>query len=206
MIRDFLIHLFPRTVRRDDLRLTYTFCLGGLAFTTFLVLSGTGILLAFHYVPSPADAYGSILMIETDVAGGRYLRGLHRLSSHALLALLVLHALRVAVRGAYRPPREMTWLVGCALMALSVLGAWTGTLLPMDQLALWATQTGTELVRSLPLSGPLASFLAPDGVGNPRTLMRFYLLHTILVPASILALSGLHFYRIRKSRGLLPWL
>ena len=206
MLRDFIIHLFPRTVRREDLRPSATFCLGGLAFTTFLALAISGLLLAFHYVPSPSGAYGSILSIETDVAGGRYIRGFHRISSHAFLVLMALHALRVAVRGAYRPPRELTWLLGCGLMGLGVFGAWSGTLLPMDQLALWATQTGTELVRSLPFSGWLVAFLAPDGVGQPRTLVRFYFLHTMLVPAAIVILSGLHFYRIRKCRGVLPWL
>jgi quinol-cytochrome oxidoreductase complex cytochrome b subunit len=206
MFNDFIAHLFPRTVRKEDLRLTVTFCLGGLSFTTFLVLAATGVLLAFHYVPSPGAAYASILSIEGDVPGGRYLRGLHRLSSHVFLALLTLHALRVALRGAYRPPRELTWLLGCGLFSLALFGAWTGTLLPMDQLALWATQTGTELVRSLPMSGPLVSFLAPDGVGQPRALARFYMLHTLLIPTLILILSGLHFYRIRKCKGVLPWL
>ncbi len=206
MFNEFLTHLFPRTVRREDLRLTVTFCLGGLAFTTFLVIALTGVLLAFHYVPSPGMAYGSILSIESDIPGGRYLRSLHRLSSHVFLGLLILHALRVAVRGAYRPPREMTWLLGCGLMGLALSGAWTGTLLPMDQLALWATQTGTELLRSLPLPESIVSFLVPDGVGQARSLARFHLLHTLLIPAAILILSGLHFYRIRKSRGVLPWL
>ncbi|HEY3489882.1 MAG TPA: cytochrome b N-terminal domain-containing protein [Candidatus Deferrimicrobiaceae bacterium] len=206
MFLDFIIHLFPRTVRKEDLRLKVTFCLGGMAFTTFLVLAVSGMLLAFHYVPSPAGAYGSIQSIESDVFCGRYIRGLHRLSSHVFLVLLALHALRVALRGAYRPPREWTWLLGCGLMGLAVFGAWSGTLLPMDQLALWATQTGTELVRSLPFSCSLVSFLAPDGVGQPRTLVRFYMLHTLLVPASIAILSGFHFYRIRKSKGVLPWL
>lgn len=203
---DFLSHLFPRTVRREDLRIGVTYCLGGLAFTTFLLLCASGILLSLHYVPSPGEAYGSILSIEGDVFGGRYLRGLHRLSSHVLVVLLALHALRVAIRGAYRPPREMTWLVGCALMALTVFEGWSGTLLPMDQLAYWATQTGVELARSLPLPGAVVEFLAPDGVGGARSLARFHTLHTLVVPALIAILSGLHFWRIRKSRGVLPYL
>jgi quinol-cytochrome oxidoreductase complex cytochrome b subunit len=206
MIRDFIAHLFPRTVRRDDLRFTVTFCLGGLAFTAFITLVATGALLAFHYVPSPGGAYRSIASIDADVSGGRYLRAMHRLASHAFLVLVGLHALRVAVRGAYRPPREMNWLLGCALMALAVASAWTGTLLPMDQPAIWATQTGTELIRTLPMSERFVGWLAPDGVGRAGTLLRFYLLHVLLLPGTVAAVSALHFYRVRKNRGVLPWL
>jgi quinol-cytochrome oxidoreductase complex cytochrome b subunit len=206
VIRDFLLHLFPRTVREEDLRLSWTFCLGGLAFTSFLVLAVTGGLLLFHYDPSPAGAYPSILFLESDVRGGAYLRSLHRLSSHALLVLLFLHSLRVAWRGAFAPPREMTWVTGALLLFASLLSAYTGYLLPMDQLAYWATRTGMELLRSVPPARPLLALLVPDGVGEARSLLRFYVLHAFLLPGAVAFLSGLHFFRIRKQKGVLPWL
>ena len=206
MINQFLGHLFPRVVLRRNLTFSYTFCLGGLAFTAFLLLVATGMLLVFYYQPSPEKAFGSILFLEANVWGGRYLRSLHRFSSHFLLVLIVLHTLRVVLTGAYQKPREMNWLIGCALLLLCVLEAYTGYLLPMDQLALWATQTGMELVTTVPLGSYLRGLLLPDGVGQPMSLLRFYGLHIMLVPLSVLTLSFLHFYRIRKNKGVLPYL
>ncbi|OGU08017.1 MAG: cytochrome B6 [Geobacteraceae bacterium GWC2_58_44] len=206
MINEFLMHLFPRVVLRRNLAFSYTFCLGGLAFTSFLLLAASGMLLLFYYHPSPEKAFSSILLLESSVWGGRYLRSLHRLTSHFLLVLIVLHTLRVILTGAYQRPRELNWVIGCALLLLCVFEAYTGYLLPMDQLALWATQTGMELAATVPLGGYLRGVLVPDGVGQPMSLLRFYVLHILVVPLGVLLLSSLHFYRIRKNKGVLPYL
>jgi len=206
MLAELVKHLFPRLVRERDLKLRYTFCLGGLAFTSFLVLVATGLLLLFYYSPAPQTAHGSILFLETRVWGGAYLRSLHRLSSHALLVLLALHTLRVILTGAFLHPRKMNWIVGCSLLCLAVFAAYTGYLLPMDQLAYWATQTGMELVRVLPLGGSLRALLVPDEVGGPLSLLRFYALHVVVVPLAMLVLTSLHFFVIRRQKGLLPYL
>jgi len=206
MVNEFLGHLFPRVVLRRNLAFSYTFCLGGLAFTAFLILAATGMLLLFYYQASPEKAFNSILFLEASVWGGRYLRSLHRLSSHFMLVLLMLHTLRVILTGAYQKPRELNWVLGCGLLLLCVFEAYTGYLLPMDQLALWATQTGMELLTIFPLGSYLRAILVPDGVGQPMSLLRFYVLHIMLVPLSVLLLSFLHFYRIRKNKGVLPYL
>ncbi len=206
MVRGFLGHLFPRVVLASNLRLTYTFCLGGLAFTAFVLLLGSGMLLLFDYRPSPEGAYASILFLEGSVPGGAYLRRLHRLSSHALLAFTFLHTLRVVFTGAFRPPRELNWVIGFGLLCMGVFGAYTGYLLPMDQLALWATRTGTELLATVPGGDLLRQVLVPDEVGGPRSLQRFYALHIAVAPLSILVLSMLHFFRIRRDKGALPYL
>ena len=206
MINQFLSHLFPRVVLRKNLTFSYTFCLGGLAFTAFLLLVATGMLLLFYYQASPEKAFGSILFLERTVWGGRYLRSLHRLSSHFLLVLTMLHTLRVVLTGAYQKPRELNWVIGCGLMLLCVFEAYTGYLLPMDQLALWATQTGMELVTTVPLGSYLRAILVPDGVGQSLSLLRFYALHIMLIPLSVLLLCLLHFYRVRKNKGVLPYL
>jgi quinol-cytochrome oxidoreductase complex cytochrome b subunit len=206
LLNEFLGHLFPRVVLKRNLSLSYTFCLGGLAFSAFLVLLASGMLLLFYYQASPERAYGSILFLEGSVWGGRYLRSLHRLSSHVLLVLLVLHTLRVVLTGAYQKPRQLNWVIGCALLMLCVFEAYTGYLLPMDQLALWATQTGMELMGTLPFGSWLHTLLVPDGVGQSLSLLRFYALHIMLIPLSVLSLSFLHFYRIRKNKGVLPYL
>jgi quinol-cytochrome oxidoreductase complex cytochrome b subunit len=206
MLKELVKHLFPRLVREGDLRITYTFCLGGLAFTSLLVLTVTGLLLLFYYSPAPQTAHASIQFLESSVWGGAYLRSLHRLSSHALLVLLALHTLRVILTGAFLHPKRMNWLVGCSLLFLSVFAAYTGYLLPMDQLAYWATQTGMELVRALPLGDSLRALLVPDDVGGPLALLRFYALHVVIVPLAMLVLTMLHFFVIRRQRGLLPYL
>ncbi|MDA8414779.1 MAG: cytochrome b N-terminal domain-containing protein [Desulfobacteraceae bacterium] len=206
MIADFLKHLFPRVVLEKNLRLGYTFCLGGLAFSAFLVMLASGMLLLVYYQPTPERAFNSVLFLESSVWGGAYLRSLHRLTSHALLVLLFLHTLRVILTGAYHRPRQLNWVIGMLLLLLCVFEAYTGYLLPMDQLAYWATQTGMELLLTAPFGGLLRSLLVPDGVGQALSLLRFYALHIVMVPLTVLLLSLLHFYRVRKNKGVLPYL
>ena len=206
MITDFLKHLFPRVVLEKNLRLSYTFCLGGLAFAAFLVMLASGVLLLVYYQPTPERAFNSILFLESAVRGGKYLRSLHRLTSHALLVLLFLHTLRVILTGAYQRPRQLNWVIGMLLLLLCVFEAYTGYLLPMDQLAYWATQTGMELLLTAPSGDILRSLMVPDGIGQPLSLLRFYALHIVVVPLSVCSLSMLHFYRVRKNKGVLPYL
>lgn len=206
MIREFLKHLFPRVVLEKNLRIRYTFCLGGLAFTAFLLMLASGMLLLVYYQPTPERAYNSILFLESAVWGGKYLRSLHRLTSHLLLVLILLHTLRVLLTGAWQRPRHLNWVVGCLLFALAVFEAYSGYLLPCDQLAFWATQTGMQLVAMLPFGKLLRTLLLPDGVGQGLSLLRFYALHITIIPLAVLALSFLHFYRVRKNKGVLPYL
>lgn len=206
MFKDFLRHLFPRVVLQQNLKISYTFCLGGLAFTTLLVLVVSGLLLLFYYRPGATEAYNSILFLEESVYGGSYLRRLHRLASHLFLVLIFLHMLRVVLTGAFAPPRQRNWLIGVGLLGLAVFEAYTGYLLPMDQLALWATQTGMTLLEALPLGSLLKVILVPDYVGGPLSLIRFYVLHVVLLPAATVLLCLLHFYQVRKQKGLLPYL
>lgn len=205
-LRDFLRHLFPRVVLEANLRLGYTLCLGGLAFTAFLVLAASGGLLLFYYQPTPERAYASILFLEASVPGGRYLRALHRLAGQGFIALVALHTLRVVLTGAYRRPRELNWVIAFPLLPLALFAGYTGYALPMDQLAYWATLTGTELLAAVPGGEALRRLLVPDGPGGALTLLRFYALHVAVLPALVLGLSALHFYRIRRERGLLPYL
>ncbi|MFZ2491657.1 MAG: cytochrome b N-terminal domain-containing protein [Thermoanaerobaculia bacterium] len=206
MVRELVRHMFPRSVPVDTMRITYTFCLGGIAFTCLLVLAATGLLLLFYYSPSPASAHGSIQFLESSVWGGAYLRSLHRMASHALLLLLALHTLRVIATGAFQAPRRFNWVVGCLLLFLCIFEAYTGYLLPMDQLAYWATQTGMDLLKVLPLGGSIRQVLVPDSVGGPLSLLRFYALHVAIIPISVFTLSMIHFFVIRRQKGILPYL
>jgi len=205
VVRPFLLHLFPRRALANNLAITYTFGLGFLALTTLVLLASSGMLLLFYYSPSPERAHASIQFLEIDVWGGGYVRSLHRLASHALLVFLALHAVRVILTGAFKRPLKLNWIVGCLLLSLAVFSAYTGYLLPADQLAYWATLTGMELLRTLPLGDAMRSLLVPDTVGGPLSLLRFYALHVVVLPGAMLALSMLHFFIIRRQRGLLPY-
>jgi quinol-cytochrome oxidoreductase complex cytochrome b subunit len=206
MIQDFLKHMFPRVVLEKNLRIRYTLCLGGLAFTAFMLMIASGMLLLVYYQPTPERAFNSIIFLESVVWGGKFIRSLHRMTSHALLLLLVFHALRVILTGAWQPPRQLNWVIGMLLLQLCVFEAYSGYLLPMDQLAYWATQTGMELLLTAPFGKFVHTLLVPDGVGQPLSLLRFYALHAVYVPSGIVLFSFLHFYRVRKNKGVLPYL
>jgi quinol-cytochrome oxidoreductase complex cytochrome b subunit len=203
---EFLKHLFPRIVRKRDLKLSYTLCLGGLALTSLLLCLLSGVFLLFYYQPTPEAAYDSVLFLEGHVPGGGYVRAVHRLTSDASLVLIGLHALRVFFTGAYQAPRRFNWVIGVSLLLLAVFIAYTGYLLPLDQTAIWATETGTALIRAFPGGDGAATLLAPDGPLGPLALLRYYTLHIALAPLALIALTALHFYRIRRHHGLLPYL
>lgn len=206
MFKDFFEHLFPRLILEENLRIRYTFCLGGLAFTAFMLLVVSGLLLLFYYQPCPKEAFDSILFMEYTVPGGCFVRSLHRISSHAFLVLIFLHTLRVILTGAYRKPRELNWVIGFVILCAAIFEAYTGYLLPMDQIAFWATQTGMELISTAPFGEVIQNFLVPDEVGHSVSLLRFYTLHIAVIPLVIAFLSFLHFYRIRHDKGVLPYL
>lgn len=205
MFKEFIKHLFPRVTIKKNLKFTYTLCLGGLSFTAFLILIISGILLALYYTPEPDNAYNSIIFIEENVSGGKYIRNLHRFTSNTFLVLIFLHILRVIYTGAFLS-RKYNWVIGLFLLFFSIFTGYTGYLLPMDQLAFWATQTGAELIKILPFGDYIYNILIPDGVGGRLTLIRFYALHIIILPVSIIILSFIHFFRVRRDKGVLPYL
>ena len=205
MFKEFIKHLFPKVTIKKNLKISYTLCLGGLSFTAFLILIVSGILLALYYTPEPNNAYNSIIFIEENVSGGKYIRNLHRFASNTFLILIFLHILRVIYTGAFLS-RKYNWVIGLFLLFFSIFTGYTGYLLPMDQLAFWATQTGAELIKILPFGDYIYNILIPDGVGGRLTLIRFYILHIIIMPISIIILSFIHFFKVRRDKGVLPYL
>lgn len=205
MFKEFIKHLFPRVTLKKNLRFTYTLCLGGLSFTAFIMLVISGVLLAIYYIPEPNQAYNSIIFIEENVTGGKYIRNLHRFSSNAFLILMFLHILRVILTGAFLS-RKYNWVIGLFLLFLSIFTGYTGYLLPMDQLSYWATQTGAELIKILPFGDYIYNIIIPDAIGGKLSLIRFYALHIIILPFLISTLSFIHFFRVRRDKGVLPYL
>ncbi|MBP1668405.1 MAG: hypothetical protein H6Q21_771 [Bacteroidetes bacterium] len=199
-----ILHLHPRKVKLQTLRFTLTFGLGGMAALLVVIQVFTGLLLKFHYEPSPENAYDSILTIRDGLLFGKMVRNIHHWSAILLLWITFLHMLRVFFTGAYRKPRHATWIFGMVLLVLVVLSNFTGYLLPWDQLSYWAVTISTSLLEYIPLIGHgiKASLLGGQEVGS-ATLTNFFNLHTGIIPLSMIVLMGYHFWRIRKAGGVI---
>ena len=197
------LHLHPTRIHRTHVKITHTYCLGGLSFFMFLGLTVTGVLLMFYYVPSVERAYQDIQILEANVRFGQLLRNMHRWMAHAMIILVLLHMMRVFYTGAYKPPREFNWVVGVVLFILTLLLSFTGYLLPWDQLAFWAITVGTTMVGSAPVLGDESKFLLLGGFSvGPNALIRFYTLHVIGLPLVISIFMAVHFWRVRRDGGL----
>ena len=197
------LHLFSTKVRKRMLSLGATWYLGTLTLATFLVLIVTGILLMLYYHPSVPLAYADVKDLQFVVSSGLFLRNLHRWAAHAMVFLAFAHMFRVFYRGAYRAPREFNWVVGVVLLLVTLLLSYTGYLLPWDQLAFWAITVGTNISSAVPLIGDKIHFLLLGGNQvNANALLRFYVLHCVILPLSAAVFLAVHFWRIRKDGGL----
>src|SRR5438093_9191969 len=173
--------------------------LGSATLTAFLVQAITGVILAMYYKPSPEEAYASIQHITNDLTLGWLVRGMHRWGASVFIILLFLHMGRVFLFGAYKYPRELTWVTGVLILATGMLMGFTGYLLPWDQTAYWATAVGINLNGTAPFLGPwLAQFLAGGPEIGSTTLAKFYALHMLLLPGAIIALIGIHIYLVTR--------
>lgn len=185
--------------KRIPAHLNWTNCFGGITFVCFSLQALTGILLAFYYKPSMAEAYTSVLRIMEEVPFGAFVRGLHAWTANVMIFMATLHMLKVFFISAYRPPREFTWVSGVFLFFVSVFFGFSGYLLPMNQLAYWATTVGAEIAGAFPLVGEQARlFLLGGGKIGGETLTRFYALHVLVLPAAIIVLLAAHFSMIRR--------
>ena len=198
------LHIHPVKVRLRAIKFSYTFYLGMISFFLFLVLTITGILLMLYYQPAIPHAYENMKDLKYVVSNGNFLRNMHRWSAHLMVISVFLHMLRVFFKGAYRPPREFNWIVGVVLLIITLLLSYTGYLLPYDQLSYWAVTVGANIARHVPVFGERLSFLLLGGnyIGE-YTLVRFYVLHCVILPAFMAMLVALHFWKIRKDGGLL---
>jgi quinol-cytochrome oxidoreductase complex cytochrome b subunit len=200
---NFFLHIHPVKVHKNTLRPVYTLGLGLMSLFLFLILIVTGVLLMFYYVPSTTQAYDRMLDLRGTVAFGIFLRNMHRWSAHGMVAVVFLHMCRVFLTGAYKKPREFNWVLGVILLLVTLFMSFTGYLLPWDQLAFWAITVGTSIAGYAPLVGKEMQFvlLGDTSVGQ-EALLRFYVLHVAVLPAVLVLLIAIHFWRIRKDGGL----
>ena len=199
------LHLFSIKSRKRVLEFSATWYLGALTFGTFLILVITGILLMLYYHPSAPQAYADMKDLQYVVSSGVFLRNLHRWSAHAMVFLVFAHMFKVFYRGAYRTPREFNWIIGVVLLLVTLLLSYTGYLLPWDQLAYWAVTVGSNIASAVPLVGAKMRFLMLGGTAvNANALLRFYVLHCVILPVTAVIFIAVHFWRIRKDGGIYP--
>lgn len=191
-----------------------TFFLGEIALFSFVLLVITGIYLAFFYEPSvrtitvdgqsvPA-AYGSVAQVDQQPFG-LIVRQVHHWSAHLMIAAVILHLLRVFFTGAFKKPREINWLVGCLLLLLTVVAAFSGYLLPYDAFSVTATGIGYQMVASVPWVGKaLADFVFAGKFPASGVIPRFYGYHVIWVPLLLIGLVGLHLIVMIKQKHTEP--
>jgi len=201
-----------RNVPRD---VSWAQTLGSAALTAFIVMALTGVILAMYYEPSTSIdpvsgkpvAYTSIEAITNELTLGWLVRGMHRWGASVFIILLFLHMGRVFLFGAYKYPRELTWITGVLILAMGMLMGFTGYLLPWDQTAYWATVVGINLNGTAPFAGPwLAQFLAGGPEIGSNALAKFYALHMLAIPGALIALIGVHVYLVtRLGVSSPPW-
>jgi len=188
-----------------DWQRRWWYCLGGLTFFLFLIQGITGIMLAFYYKPTPAEAYASIQFIENEVLLGSAFRMIHHWSANGMIVMAFAHMLRVFIMGAYKSPRELNWVSGVSLLIMTLAFGFTGYLLPWDQRAYWATTVGTEIGGSIPIIGDLALVFLRGGWSiTSLTLSRFFAGHVLILPLITVGAMGLHFIMIRKQGLMKP--
>jgi len=197
------LHFLPVKVREKSLRVRASYYVGSISFLLFIVLTVTGVLLMFYYHPAVPQAYRDMKDLRFVVSNGVFLRNLHRLAAQLMVLAVFWHMFHVFYRGGYRPPHEFNWVVGVVLLLVTLFLSYTGYLLPWDQLAFWAITVGTNIISAMPLIGRRVRFVSLGGnlVGE-NALLRFYVLHCVVLPLIAIVLVAVHFWRVQKDGGL----
>src|SRR6266496_4540633 len=197
------LHLLPVKVRERSLRVRAIYYLGTISFFMFVVLTLTGILLMFYYHPAVPQAYLDMKDLRFVVSNGVFLRNMHRVAAHIMVIAVFWHMFHVFYRGGYRPPHEFNWAIGVLLLLLTLLLSYTGYLLPWDQLAFWGVSVGTNMAKQAPLIGDkIRFFLLGGNIVSENALLRFYVLHCVMLPVVLILLVSVHIWRVRKDGGV----
>ena len=185
---------------------SFFFTLGSATLFVFILQMITGIWQLFYYVPTIDHAYDSLNYLRLFVPYGWLIHGLHYWGASAMVVLVGLHMLRVFIWGAYKKPREMTWLIGVALILLTVGLSFTGAALPWDERGYWAAEVGTSIAGTVPFIGSSLKFLLIGGkMMGQLTLSRFFILHTAIIPGIALIMIVTHLVAFRKFGSVGPW-
>ena len=203
-ISGILLHLHPQSINEKALAFNRTFGLGGMAALLVVLQFITGIMLRLYYEPFPQKAYDSIIYLQNSVLFGQLIRNIHHWCGVFLVIIAFLHLLRVFFTGGFQSSRKVNWIIGLVLFVLIIGSNFSGYLLPWDQLAYWAVTVGTSLLDYIPFVGNSLKHLMLAGEEvNAQTLLIFYNFHTAIFPILLLLLMAYHFWRVRKSGGII---
>jgi ubiquinol-cytochrome c reductase cytochrome b subunit len=198
-LREIATHPVPR----DTASWFYVF--GSAALTCFMLQLVTGVLLALIYVPSAGEAWNSLQTLNHGISLGWFIRALHGWGSTFMVAIVLIHMVQVFLFGAYKFPRELTWIVGVLLLLVTLGMAFTGQVLRFDQDAYWGLGIGASIVSRIPVIGPWVVNLMLGGpIIAGTTLSRFFALHVFVVPGLLIAFVGVHLLMVLKL-GINEW-
>lgn len=192
--------IYKAVLDRKVPKVNWWYTLGSASLFLALMQAATGIFLSMYYVPTPEEAYNSIQYIMNDVAFGWLIRGIHHWGATLMVITVFLHMLRVFFYGAYKYPRELTWLTGVILLLVTLGFGFTGYLLPWNQRSYWATAVGTSIVGTVPLVGDFLMRVVRGGEDITfLTLSRFFGVHIWVLPAVLFSVIGIHLYLIIRN-------
>jgi ubiquinol-cytochrome c reductase cytochrome b subunit len=198
-IREAAEHPVPRSTA------SWWYVLGSAALVVFLLQFVTGILLALIYVPSAGEAWSSLQALNHDVTLGWFIRALHGWGSNFMVAIVLIHMMQVFLFGAYKFPRELTWIIGVFLLLMTLGMAFSGQVLRFDQDAYWGLGIGASIASRVPIIGPAAVKLMLGGpIIAGATLSRFFALHVFVIPGMLISFVGLHLLMVLKL-GINEW-
>src|SRR3974390_3143965 len=184
---------------------SWWYVFGSAALTVFILQVFTGILLAIIYVPSAAEAWNSLQYLNHSVTLGWFLRAVHGWGSNFMVAVVLIHMCQVFLFGAYKFPRELTWIVGVLLLLMTLGMAFTGQVLRFDQDAYWGLGIGASIMGRVPLiGGPLVKLMLGGPIIAAETLSRFFAIHVFVVPGALIGFVGLHLLMVLKL-GVNEW-
>jgi ubiquinol-cytochrome c reductase cytochrome b subunit len=198
-IREIAEHPVPKSTA------SWWYVFGSAALVVFILQLVTGIMLAFVYVPSASEAWNSLQSLNHDIALGWFIRALHGWGSNFMVAIVLIHMVQVFLFGAYKFPRELTWIVGVFLLLMTLGIAFTGQVLRFDQDAYWGLGIGASIASRVPFLG---SAIVKLMLGGPiiagATLSRFFALHVFVIPGLLIAFVGVHLLMVLKL-GINEW-
>jgi len=209
--RIFWIHFIPtdNDVTRESYSIKYSLYLGTIAAVIFTILCATGLLQMMRYVPSVERAYLSVKDIQFIYPFGWFFRDLHRISAYLMIVFVVLHLCRTFYTGAFKKGRRkktngwINWMIGILLLVLTLAMAFTGYVLPWDQVGYWGATIGTNIIKSVPVIGDqLRYFVLGGNELGQNFLIRIYAVHVLLLPLLTVLFIAYHFWRNRKDGGM----
>ena len=202
-VKSFMLHLRPKFYQRGSTWFTHTWRLGWFSVFFFIVETITGLILMIYYAPTPERAYSDMLEIMSNVPFGLFMRDLHRLGAEGMVAVVMLHMVRVYFTGSYKGERAFTWFTGVILLLVTLVLSFSGYLLPWDQLAYWAVTIGTSMADKGPLVGPEINLLLRGALDIwAGGLLRFYVLHVFFLPILAIIFISVHYYKVAREHSI----